>query len=120
MEEKIHYSNLMIMVYMIQSAILLFSLPRILAEGFGTNGWLAVFLLSFIGLVNILLINLVYTKGKGRAVTSILEEALPKWIYYPMYLLMIGFFWSYCRNWWQKTICLLSKLIYFRRQILLF
>ncbi|MBU9710364.1 GerAB/ArcD/ProY family transporter [Evansella tamaricis] len=92
MEEKIHYSQVAIMIYMIQSAVTLFNIPRIVAEGFGTNGWLVILPLSFICLVNILLINLVYKKGNGEGAIQILEGTLPKWVVYPIYVVMIGFF----------------------------
>ena len=92
MHEKIHFSQLAIIVYMIQSGITLFSLPRIVAEGFGRNGWLIVFVISCIVLINIYLIVLVYQKGNGKSVFQLLENGLPKIILYPLYLFIIGLF----------------------------
>ncbi|MFA9557234.1 GerAB/ArcD/ProY family transporter [Evansella sp. AB-rgal1] len=92
MGEKLHYSQVGILVYMIQSAVTLFSIPRLVIEAFGTNGWVGIFILSFIGVVNILLINQVYIKGKGQDVLDILEENLHRVLLYPLYICMILMF----------------------------
>ncbi len=89
MNEKIHYTQLAVIIYMIQSGIILFALPRLVAEAFGTNGWLGIFGLSAIVLVNIYLIILVYKKGDGRSIFSILAQNLPKLLLYPLYLYLI-------------------------------
>lgn len=89
MNEKLHYTQIAVIVYMIQSGVILFSLPRIVAEAFGTNGWLGLFPLSGVVLVNLVLIILVYKKGNGQSVFLILEQSFPKWLSYPIYLLMI-------------------------------
>ncbi|OIJ11186.1 hypothetical protein BKP37_16145 [Anaerobacillus alkalilacustris] len=90
MHEKIHYSQLAIMVYMVQSGIIIFALPRIVAEAFGMNGWLGIMGLSV--LVNLYFIILVYKKGEGRSVFTIVEASLPKFLYYPLYIFMITTF----------------------------
>lgn len=92
MTEKIHYTQLAVIVYMIQSGIILFGLPRIVAEAFGTNAWLGTIGLSGIVLINLYLIILVYKKGNGKSIFSILEEGLPKLILYPLYLYLIASF----------------------------
>ncbi len=89
MNEKLHYTQIAVIVYMIQSGVILFALPRLVAEAFGTNGWLGLVLTSGIVLVNIFLIVLVYNKGNGQSIFSILEASLPKWIYLPFYFLMV-------------------------------
>ncbi|MCT8137962.1 GerAB/ArcD/ProY family transporter [Anaerobacillus sp. CMMVII] len=89
MKEKIHYTQLAVTVYMIQSGVILFALPRLVAEAFGTNGWLGVLILSSIVLVNLYLIILVYKKGNGQSVFAILEASLPKILLYPLYLYII-------------------------------
>ncbi|WP_161568285.1 GerAB/ArcD/ProY family transporter [Anaerobacillus alkaliphilus] len=89
MNEKIHFTQIAVIVYLIQSGIILFALPRLVAEAFGTNGWLGIFGLSGIVLVNIYLIHLVYKKGNGRSIFLILEQNLPKFLLYPLYLYLI-------------------------------
>ncbi len=89
MNEKLHYTQIAVIVYMIQSGVILFALPRIVAEAFGTNGWLGLFPLSAVALANIVFIILVYKKGNGQSVFTILEQSFPKWLCYPIYLFMI-------------------------------
>jgi spore germination protein (amino acid permease) len=89
MMEKIHYTQIAVIVYMIQSGIVLFGLPRIIAEAFGTNAWLAIIGLSGVALFNLYLIILVYKKGNGKSIFVILEDGLPKVILYPLYVYLI-------------------------------
>lgn len=89
MTEKIHYTQLAVIVYMIQSGIILFGLPRIIAEAFGTNAWLAIIGFSGIVLINLYLIILVYKKGNEKSIFVILEDGLPKLILYPLYVYLI-------------------------------
>lgn len=89
MNEKIHYTQLAVIVYLIQSGIVLFALPRLVAEAFGTNGWIGLIGISAIVLVNIYFIILVYKRGNGKSIFMILEASLPKLILYPIYVYMI-------------------------------
>lgn len=89
MKEKIHYIQLAVIVYMMQSGVILFALPRLVAEAFGTNGWIAIIGISAIAIINLYLINLVYKKGNGRSVFVIAEEVLPKWSLVPLYSFII-------------------------------
>lgn len=92
MNEKIHYTQIAIIVYMIQSGMVLFSLPRLTAEAFGSNGWIALIGISAIVSFNIYLISLVYKKGNGDSIFSILESTFPKIIMAPLYLFMAVLF----------------------------
>lgn len=85
MREKLNQYHIAILVYMIQSAFMFFNLPRLLAENFGTNGWIALLICSAVATVNIFLISLVYRHGRGRSIFAILEQSIPKWILVPFY-----------------------------------
>lgn len=89
MNEKLHYTQLAVIVYMIQSGIVLFSLPRLVAEAFGYNGWLGLLGISGVVLVNLYFIILVYKKGNGKSIFVILEDSLPKVVVYPLYVYLI-------------------------------
>lgn len=86
MKEKLHPIHIAILIYMTQAAVIVLSLPRILAENFGTNGWLALIPATLLAWFNIFLISLVYRLGKGRSVFDILERFVPKALLYPLYL----------------------------------
>jgi Spore germination protein. len=86
MKEKLHPTHIAILIYMTQAAVIILSLPRILAENFGTNGWLALIPATLLSSFNIFLISLVYRLGKGRSVFDILERSVPKALLYPIYL----------------------------------
>lgn len=88
-KEKIHSIHIVFLIYMIQSSIGLFSLPRVLAEGFGTNGWIALFMFSAAAMLNIGLIHLVYRLGKGKSIFDIMETAVNKAVSGPLYLFLI-------------------------------
>ncbi|RIX48639.1 spore gernimation protein [Paenibacillus nanensis] len=92
MKEKLNYIHIVFLLYVVQSNVFLFSVPRIVAENFGTNGWIAFLLCSAAVLLNIFLYALVYKLGKGRSVFDILESSLPKAIVYPIYL-AVALFW---------------------------
>ncbi|MCD8509411.1 MAG: spore germination protein [Bacillus sp. (in: Bacteria)] len=94
MKKEVHYINIAILIYMTQSAVTLFSLARITAEYFGTNGWLSLFPVYFLALSNIYLIILVFRKGEGQSIFAILSSSIPKYILYPAYFL-IALVWSH-------------------------
>ena len=85
MNEKLHHFHLVILIYMIQSGVVIFSLPGLLAEFFGTNGWVMLFVCSFIVMINIFLISLVYRFGNGESIFVILEKTIPKVFLFPFY-----------------------------------
>ncbi|TKD72012.1 GerAB/ArcD/ProY family transporter [Pseudalkalibacillus hwajinpoensis] len=88
MFEKIAPFHLAILIYMIQSGVTFFKLPRMLAVNFGTNGWLMVVIVSFIVMINLLLISLVIRFRVGENVFEIMEGLISvKWMA-PFYLLL--------------------------------
>ncbi|MDX8360432.1 GerAB/ArcD/ProY family transporter [Cytobacillus sp. IB215316] len=88
MQEKLQPFPTAILIHMVQSGIILFSLPRVAADAFGTNGWIGVLLISLIVMLNIVLISLVFHFGKGRSIFNIFEDALPISLLRPFYLLL--------------------------------
>lgn len=85
-KEKLSPFHTTILVYMIQTGVMALILPQLLAETFGTNGWITVLGFGLIAAVNILLIGAVYMLGKGRSIFQILEQSIPKCLLYPVYL----------------------------------
>ncbi|WP_151736631.1 GerAB/ArcD/ProY family transporter [Paenibacillus tengchongensis] len=86
MNEKIRPFNLAVLVYMSQVGIVVFTLPRTLADYFGTNGWLILIPCFLLSGFNIYLISLVYKLGNGRSVFEIMEQSIPKPLLYPFYM----------------------------------
>jgi spore germination protein (amino acid permease) len=57
-----------------------------LADYFGTNGWLFLIPCFAVAAFNIFLITLVYRLGKGRSVFEIMEQSVPRVLLYPFYV----------------------------------
>ncbi|MGO4106227.1 GerAB/ArcD/ProY family transporter [Paenibacillus sp. YAF4_2] len=85
-KEKLAPFHATILVFMIQSGVMALILPQLLAESFGTNGWITVLGFGLMASVNILLIGAVYKLGKGRSIFQILEQSIPKFLLLPVYL----------------------------------
>ncbi|WHY03568.1 GerAB/ArcD/ProY family transporter [Neobacillus sp. DY30] len=85
MKEKLSPFQASILVYLIQSGVTLFTLPRLVAEAFGTNGWIGLILISLIVNINLVLIWLVYKVSKGKSFFEIIS-IFPKWITFPVNL----------------------------------
>lgn len=100
-KEKLYPFHVMIFTYMTQTGVVILSLPRLLAENFGYNGWLSLIGFSCIAAFNIFLISLVYRLGKGKSIFKILEMSLPKFLLVPMYMLLASI--------WAVTGCLVAK-----------
>ncbi|PGL70704.1 GerAB/ArcD/ProY family transporter [Bacillus sp. AFS055030] len=90
MKERLHPLQLSILIYMMQNGLVLYSLPRVMAEYFGTNGWISIFFIFILVNFNIFMIVMIYKLGKGRSVFEIIEATVPKWIMFPIYLFIIG------------------------------
>ncbi|WP_255294797.1 GerAB/ArcD/ProY family transporter [Bacillus sp. AFS041924] len=90
MKERLHPLQLSILIYMMQNGLVLYSLPRITAEYFGTNGWLSIFFIFVLVNINILMIVMIYKLGKGRSMFEIIETTLPRWIMFPFYVFITG------------------------------
>jgi spore germination protein (amino acid permease) len=84
--EKLSPFHIFILVYMSQAGIVLFTLPRELADHFGTNGWLFLFICFAISTFNIYLVSVIYRLGKGRSIFEILEQSISKSVLYPAYI----------------------------------
>lgn len=101
MKEKLHPFHIAILVYMVQTGVVVFSLPRILAQYIGYNGWIAVILFYAFVTLNIMLISLVYRLCDGKSIFQIIEHSLPKIVYLPLYTILIVV--------WTLTGCMIAK-----------
>ncbi len=90
MQQKISPFHIAVLTYMAQAGMVLFTLPRSLADYFGTNGWLVLIPCFLLSAFNIWLISLVFRLGQGRSVFAILEQSVPKMLLYPLYFLLAG------------------------------
>ncbi|WP_180954066.1 GerAB/ArcD/ProY family transporter [Bacillus sp. M6-12] len=89
MKEKLHSFHLTILIYLIQTGVVLFILPGTLAKTFGTNGWLAILPVSAMMIINIILIGAVFRLGKGKPFFAIVEEGIPRLVVVPIYIFLI-------------------------------
>ncbi|MDF2722228.1 MAG: spore gernimation protein [Paenibacillus sp.] len=89
MQEKLAAFHLSILIYMTQVGVTILVLPRLLSTHFGTNGWLSLFIISFVATINIALISAVYRMGEGKSIFDIMERAVPKWLLYPFYVFFV-------------------------------
>ncbi|CAM3248776.1 GerAB/ArcD/ProY family transporter [Paenibacillus lupini] len=84
--EKLSPFHTTIFIYMIQTGVMGLILPQLLAENFGTNGWITLFGFGILATLNILLIGVVYKLGQGKSIFRILEQSIPKFMLVPVYL----------------------------------
>ncbi|WP_159882454.1 GerAB/ArcD/ProY family transporter [Paenibacillus puerhi] len=101
MKEKLSYFHVTLLFFMTQSGMVIFTLPRLLAQHFGTNGWLALVFIFTIVSINIYFIHVVHRLGKGRSIFEIMEQSIPKFILFPFYLSIVFI--------WTMIGCLLAK-----------
>lgn len=101
MQEKLSPFHLTIFIYMIQTGIVVFTLPQLLAEHFGTNGWLILIVISLIVSLNIGLMSVVFRLGNGKSMFEIMETSIPRLLLYPFYALLV------CA--WSMMGCLITK-----------
>ncbi|MFS1519240.1 GerAB/ArcD/ProY family transporter [Bacillus sp. SCS-151] len=88
MQEKLFPYQVAILIYMTQISVGIFSLPRVTAEAFGTNGWIGISIVSMIFVVNILLIGLVFHYSKGKSIFQIFNSHLPNFLVKPFYIII--------------------------------
>lgn len=100
LKEKLSPFHITILIFMIQSGVMVFSLPQQLAFHFGTNGWVALIIISGVVTLNIALFAIVHRISRGRSVFTIMEPT-PKLLLYPIYLFILIA--------WALTGCLLVK-----------
>ncbi|MDQ0898081.1 hypothetical protein [Paenibacillus sp. V4I7] len=60
MRAKLPFYQTTIMANFAQTGVVLFSLPRLLSENIGTNGWVALLVCSSVAALNLLLISIAY------------------------------------------------------------
>ncbi|MFF2888750.1 GerAB/ArcD/ProY family transporter [Paenibacillus sp. NPDC057967] len=101
MKEKLFPFHVALLIYMIQSGVVIFSIPRLLAQSFGYNGWASVIIFLGISSFAIYLISRVYRLGQGRSIFEILEQAIPKFILYPIYTFLVAL--------WSLLGCMVAK-----------
>lgn len=101
MKEKLYPFHVGLLVFMIQSGVVVFTLPRLLAQYMGYNGWITLVLFGGIATINILLISFVYRLSHGKSIFQIIEHAMPKIVFYPIYLGLIIV--------WTMLGCLVAK-----------
>ncbi|REE69707.1 spore germination protein (amino acid permease) [Paenibacillus taihuensis] len=89
LKERLHPFQLSILLYSIQNGLVVYTLPRVTAQYFGTNGWLSIIFIFILVNINILLIATIYKLGKGRSIFEIIEATIPKWVMIPIYLFII-------------------------------
>lgn len=112
MKEKLSAFHATILIYMTQVGIYSFSLPRLLAQHFGTNGWIAIFILAPFVFLNTAIIAVVYRLSKGKSVLEVMERSISKVFLFPVYLFICCF--------WVTIGCLAAKVYIFIFQIIAF
>jgi hypothetical protein len=90
--EKLNRFHIALMVFNTQSGAVLFTLPRLTAHDFGTNGWLMILPMFVLVTLNIMLISAVYRMGRGQSIFDILSASLPRFLLIPLYVLLWGLF----------------------------
>lgn len=113
LNEKLNVVHIALLIFMTEMNITLFSLPRLVAENIGTNGWAGYLFLSVIATFNIALYWLVYKMGKGASMFQIMEAAMPKPALYPLYL-ALGLFWIVTASFIGKNYFLIFQMLSFQ------
>ncbi|MDP5276766.1 GerAB/ArcD/ProY family transporter [Chengkuizengella axinellae] len=111
MQEKLHPFQITVLIYMIQSGVTIFSLPRITADAFGTNGWIGILIVSLYSMINILFIAMVFHYGDGRSIFKIFEDMLPKILLRPFFL-CLALLWCILGILIGKDFALLFQMLY--------
>ncbi|WP_096186680.1 GerAB/ArcD/ProY family transporter [Evansella halocellulosilytica] len=110
--EKLHPFHVAILVYMVQSGVVIFVVPRVLAETFGTFGWLMLPCYLAVTGVNIWLISLVYRLNSGEGVFEMIDRITPKAIRYPVYVILSAF-WAVLATLVAKKYVLVTQIMTF-------
>ncbi|MGE6204936.1 GerAB/ArcD/ProY family transporter [Guptibacillus hwajinpoensis] len=118
MSEKIAPFHLAILIYMIQSGVTLYKLPRMLAVNFGTNGWVMILIISFIAGFNIFLVGLVNRFRRGEDVFEIMEGLVPRKVLAPFYVIL-AIIWSILPLLVGKDYMLITQVLAFQNTSLL-
>jgi len=112
-KEKLNVFHITLLIFMAEMNITLFSLPRLIAENIGTNGWIGYLALSAIATFNIFLYWIVYRVGRGASAFEILKSALPKAVIYPVYW-GLAIFWIFTASILGKNFFLIFQMLSFQ------
>lgn len=112
MREKLHPFHIAILIYMTQSGVVIFSLPRVLAQHMGYNGWIALTVFYVIVALNISLISLAYRLADGKSIFQIIEHVFPKIAVIPLYIFLLTL--------WMMIGCISAKRYIIIYQIFVF
>jgi spore germination protein (amino acid permease) len=111
MKEKLSPFQVSILIYMIQSGVVLFSLPRLTGEAFGTNGWIGIIIVYLIVNINLVLIWAVFKIGNGRSFLELMSF-IPNWIRMPIYL-FLSFIWLTLGTMVMVKFVMILKLLFY-------
>ncbi|OCT12335.1 hypothetical protein A8709_31385 [Paenibacillus pectinilyticus] len=89
MQKKLPFFQTTFLAVYAQSGVTAFTLPRILAERMGTNGWAALLICCLVASANLLLISLVYRSSKGKSIFEIAGASIPRIILIPFFTLVV-------------------------------
>ncbi|NOU73777.1 GerAB/ArcD/ProY family transporter [Paenibacillus sp. LMG 31458] len=112
MRAKLPFYQTTIMANFAQTGVVIISLPRLLSENIGTNGWAALLICSSVAAFNLLLISFVYRLGKGRSIFEISQSALPKFMLVPFFGILTGL-WAILGSLVGKEYILILKSLSF-------
>ena len=101
-----------ILIYLIQSGVTLFSLPRLVAEAFGTNGWIGLIIISIIVNLNLVLIWLVFKLSKGKSMFEIIA-IFPKWLTLP-FCSFIAIIWMLLGVFVMVKFSMILKMLFYQ------
>lgn len=111
-KEKLNHFHIALLIYMIELDVAAFSIPRLVAENFGTNGWVMLIPISGVVVINVLLYRIVYRIGGGASIFELLEASVPKFMLVPFYVLL-ALFWICLGASIGKHFLLVFRLIAF-------
>ncbi|MFD1739100.1 GerAB/ArcD/ProY family transporter [Bacillus salitolerans] len=111
MKERLHPFQIAILIYMIQSGVILFSLPRLAIEAFGTNGWVGIIIIWLLSTINIVLIWFVFKYGKDQSIFEILTP-IHKLIKVPIFLFLF-FVWTSLGSMVMVKFMFITKMLFF-------
>jgi spore germination protein (amino acid permease) len=111
MKEKLSPFQASILVYLIQSGVTLFTLPRLVAEAFGTNGWIGLIFITLIVNINLVLIWLVYKISQGKSFFEIIS-IFPKWVTLP-FSLFIAVVWMLLGVFVMVKFSMILKVLFY-------
>jgi spore germination protein (amino acid permease) len=118
MKEKLSPFQASILIYLIQSGVTLFSLPRLVAEAFGTNGWIGLIIISLIVNINLVLIWFVFKVSKGQSMFEIIS-IFPKWITFP-FSMFIAIVWMLLGIMVMVKFSMILKVLFYNNVSLIY